>query len=200
VAGNTATYELYDGTTGLNYTQFSSPGNEYVALTLQGVVTASSASAVTVKIRGAAETGDVRITGSTSAGNSFIRWTIIALDQALPAPLLVGSVTSASAGLIRTEHAVIGTTNDTTGCNTGTCTVFNASSSWISATRSGTGLYTYTISGFSGKPVCVCKHNRLASLNISCRVDSATTVSAYTANNADTAQDEPVSIICQGPR
>ena len=164
---------------------------------LSGIVYATSLSAVTAKLRG-------KVTGGTTTidvdATQRVSWSVVALSQSFPAPLLVGSVTSASAGLIRTEHAVIGTTNDTTGCNTGTCTVFNASSNWISATRSGTGTYTYTISGFSGKPVCVCKHNRLASLNIACRVDSATTVSAYTANNADTAQDEPVSIHCQGPR
>jgi hypothetical protein len=181
-----------------SHVQSSGSGNYEVKYSLKGIVDASSTSPLTIRIQCKATAGNCQYVPAGAGGTIY--WTVISLDQSFPSPLLVGSVTSASAGLIRTEHAVIGTTNDTTGCNTGTCTVFNASSSWISATRSGTGTYTYTISGFSGKPVCVCKHNRLASLNVACRVDSATTVSAYTANNADTAQDEPVSIHCQGPR
>jgi hypothetical protein len=144
VAGNTATYELYDGTTGLNYTQFSSPGNEYVALTLQGVVTASSASAVTVKIRGATESGDVRITGSTSAGNSFIRWTIIALDQSFPAPVLVSPNCSVRLdtgnGYGATGTAIRRYTNSSV---VGNCIAYaDSSNSGMSFTINTAGVYT----------------------------------------------------------
>jgi hypothetical protein len=199
-SGNTSTYELYDGTNSLGNSSFSAPGNEYTPHTLQGIVYASSTSAVTVRIRGVASAGDVRITGPGSQSTSHIRWTIIALDQSFPAPLLVGSVTSNSSGLERVERAVIGTTNRNTGCSAGTCTVFDSSSSWITATRSGAGTYTYTMSGFTGVPVCTCSPNRNAAVHASCQVTSATNVDVLTASTGGSNQDEPVSIHCQGPR
>jgi hypothetical protein len=196
VAGNTATYELYDGTTGLNYTQFSSPGNEYVALTLQGVVVASSTSPVTLKIRGAAESGDVRITGSTAAGNSFIRWTIIALDQSFPAPLLVGSVTSNSSGMERVERATI----------TSPTTITSQSGSWLSSVTNGsTGNYTLTIASgiFSATPSCVFQPLSGERASSAASMNSATSVAGQFRRLTTPVGDlinSDFTVICMGPR
>ena len=164
---------------------------------LSGIVYATSLSAVTAKLRG-------KVTGGTTTidvdATQRVSWSVVALSQSFPAPLLVGSVTSSSSGLERVERAVIGTTNRNTGCSAGTCTVFDSSSSWITATRSGAGTYTYTMSGFTGVPVCTCSPNRNAAVHSSCQVTSATNVDVLTASTAGSNQDEPVSIRCQGPR
>jgi hypothetical protein len=199
--GTSSVYELYDGTNSLGNSTFSSPANEYIPHTLQGIVNATSTSPVTVRIRGAAASGDIRITGPGSPSTSHIRWTIIALDQALPAPLLVGSVTSNSSGLERVERATV---NEFTTCTSSPCTITRQSGSWLtSVTRSSTGNFTLDIAAgvFSATPSCswsvtnafICRSvssgNTPTSIGLDCR------------NQAGGADDlNTLYVTCMGPR
>lgn len=142
------------------------------------------------------------ITDSTYGISFEARVPIQGWIQTNSAPLLVGSVTSNSAGAFKLESAVIGTTDDTTGCSSGTCTTFNASApGWATGVWNSTGSYTVTMVGFSSKPVCICGNSRLAGLlDPACSVTSATSLSVRTANTSNVAQDEAFSIICFGPR
>jgi hypothetical protein len=143
-SGNTSTYELYDGTNSLGNSSFSAPGNEYTPHTLQGIVYASSTSAVTVRIRGVSSAGDVRITGPGSQSTSHIRWTVIALDQSFPAPVLVSPNCSVRLdtgnGYGATGTAIRRYTNSSV---VGNCIAYaDSSNSGMSFTINTAGVYT----------------------------------------------------------
>jgi hypothetical protein len=132
---------------------------------------------------------------SSTIGQRDIHWEVYPINQAIPAPLLVGSVTSNSAGLERVERASV--LADTA------CVINKQSGSWLGApTSCATGLATFALSGFSDRPACVvalenstgivaCRARSLSqtSLTVEC-INSST--GASTAGNA--------SIICMGPR
>jgi len=114
---------------------------------------------------------------------------------ATPAPVLVGSVTSNSAGAERIERASI---NDT-----GTCSIVSQSGSWVSsATVNGTGRCDLVITGFSSRPSCTCTVTNAGTASRTCHINgtpTSTSVSPYTLN-AGTASSENFDIICMGPR
>jgi len=112
-----------------------------------------------------------------------------------------GLRTTQGSGARYGESALIAdSSSEGTGCGSSPCTVYNSSASWITVTRASAGTYTGTMSGFSGKPVCVCSVSRIAGLHApECAVTSATSVSIGMYNSSNSAQDEPISIMCDGP-
>jgi hypothetical protein len=199
--GTTSTYELYDGTNSLGNSNFSAPANEYVPHTLQGVVNAASTSAITVRIRGAAAAGSIRITGPGSPSTSHIRWTIIALDQSFPAPLLAGSVTSNSSGLERIERAAV---SEFTTCTSSPCTITRQSGSWLtSVTRSSMGNFTLNIAPgiFSATPSCSWSVTNAFICRSTSSGNTSTAIGLDCRNQAGGADElNSLYVICMGPR
>lgn len=118
-------------------------------LTLCGTKIISSIASTTFKVQLAASSGTASISQNSLAP---IGWSILELDAPLAAPYLVGSVTSNSTGLERTERISV-----TSTCTSSPCTIANQSGSWVtSITRNGQGDYTLVIpSGiFSASPTC----------------------------------------------
>ena len=111
-----------------------------------------------------------------------------------PAPVLVGSVTSAASGAMRIEGARI--TNGTGA----TCAITASTSSWIfAASRNATGNCTYTLSGFSAAPFCT-----ITSLGSGGNIAylsglSSTSLTVQSLANASAADDSD-SIVCIGSR
>jgi len=138
-------------------------------------------------------TGHVGVHGWTNA--PAIYWTIEKIGQSTPAPVIVNSVTSNSAGAERIERASI---NDT-----GTCSIVSQSGSWVSsATVNGTGRCDLVITGFSSRPSCTCTVTNAGTASRTCHINgtpTSTSVSPYTLN-AGTASSENFDIICMGPR
>lgn len=88
--------------------------------------------------------------------------------------------------------------------NTGSaCGVTSQSGSWISGgTRTGTGICSWTMSGFTATPACVCTAN-VGSGNRLCGItalsSSSITIETLVAHT-NTDIDIPVTLICMGPK
>ena len=84
----------------------------------------------------------------------------------MPAPVLVGSITSQATGALRFEFLQFGGGASgglaTSSCTSTPCTVANQSGSWISSvTRGSTGVYTATVaSGIFSSPPNLCSKCR----------------------------------------
>lgn len=123
------------------------------------------------------------------------------------APVLIGSVTSSSAGMERVERVIFGGTSST-DCTTSPCGYVSQSGSWLtSVTRTTTGEYRLNIAAgmFSSKPTCTCVSFQTgtdtAYCSIAHTISTATTVDLYTRTTAtNTPVDSTPSVLCQGPR
>ena len=121
---------------------------------------------------------------------------------AVTAPILVGSVTSNSAGALHTEYVSV-----TSSCTSSPCTIASESSSWLTnITRNSTGNYNLVIPAgqFSAAPICIC-NTLTESINaITCDFSSTSTSTSVsfatflTATGAVT--DANFNLICMGAR
>lgn len=144
---------------------------------------------------------------SAAIGQRDIHWEVYPITQSIPAPLLVGSVTSNSTGLERVERAYVHNGSNS-NCTTSPCSGVSQSGSWLtSVTRTGTGDYTLNIASgiFSTTPFCIC-NARIDGISAAygCRAtilgSTATAVGLSLADMADTRRDGLFQVICMGPR
>lgn len=138
---------------------------------------------------------------NVGANTAAINWSIIAADQSLTAPVLVGSVTSSSTGQEHIERAVI----DSAKCTTSTCTLNSSTPGISSITRASTGQYVinFLAGTYSGQPSCSITGNTLGTTVGVCSGNGAATTSLKNVecvNNAFALQDDGFNVICQGPR
>lgn len=187
---------LTDGTTVYDEGECYSSGNTRCLITLTALVNATSTSAVTLKLQGLTPSGPLNVNTATAA--KAASWKIIALDQSFPAPLLVGSVTSNSAGIQRHESVAV-----TTSCTSTPCTIATQSGSWVSSiTRSATGTYAVNIvSGiFSASPRCFA-NSAGSARQIDVTTSSATLLVVAARNPTTLADsDSAFTIFCDGPK
>lgn len=141
-------------------------------------------------------------------GDRDIHWEVYPINQHVPAPLLVNSVTSNFTGLTRTEYARVAPTNGST------CTIQSQSGTWLTATTPiAAGRCTLTIASgfFSSTPICVATPTANGYTGVTQQVTahfsalSTTSMTLETrydvgAANAITADDQPVNITCFGAR
>jgi len=116
------------------------------------------------------------------------------------APLLVGSVTSNSAGLERVERARIAAG---TACSASPCTITAQSGSWLtSVTFLSTGVYELQIASgiFSAPPSCSVMTNNFVAWDAG-STPSATAFRFNTLNSAGTlTNSRDMHVQCSGPR
>jgi hypothetical protein len=161
----------------------------------------------------------VRIAGTDKSANGFISssgygFDVAALSitadftvpisgwsESLPAPLLVGSVTSSASGAMRVEAAQI--------ANNGTATITEQHGSWLSSvSRTGAGNVTLTFATgyFSATPTCVCtaKQNNGVAAYLCSRSSAVTPSSTAYAfevvNGSIVPADRDFEVMCLGPR
>jgi hypothetical protein len=141
---------------------------------------------------------------AASNGQRDIHWEVYPLNQGQPAPILVNSVTSSSAGSERIERARIGgAATPTTNCTTSPCTVHSQSGGISSVTRGGTGDYTvnFVANTFSARPSCtITSQNAAQVLAPSVVASSATVATVAIYDVTSTFRDSYFDIICMGPR
>ena len=138
----------------------------------------------------------------TFAASDTISWRlsvpIVGWTNNQRVPLLVGSVTSNTAGLERIERASIVNT-------AGAWSVGSQSGSWISSiTDNGVGDATLNIAAgiFSGAPSCVCTARTGSSFR-GCQLANtitSTSVNAQVLTDAGAFSDQGFDIHCMGPR
>lgn len=170
------------------------------------IVSPSSTYSYAVGAAGTAGTGSDRNGGA--GGSGYI--VVTEYYDSGNAPLLVGSVTSNSSGLVRTEYATV------TPSDGSTCTINSQSGSWLSSTTpNAAGDCTLTIATgiFSSSPVCTLTPEDSANLGVVpkfARVHSVSSTSLrFLVEQIDetsafassiTAQPLKTHIICMGSR
>ncbi len=203
-AGTAVSFALYDITSSVYVAQgsYDTAGTNYMAaVQLCGQVNVTSGVSRTLRIRGAAGTS----TAFVAAGQgrrSTVEWSIFPVTQGLPTPLLIGSVSSGSAGAERVERYSAAAT-----CTTGTCVAGSRSLSTITATFVSTGSYTLDIPAgtFSAVPTCTCT-TASNSANTFCQQNGSVTATSFPFRTLNTAAapaavaNDGFSIICMGPR
>jgi hypothetical protein len=188
---------LWDGTTTIGETM----AQEYVASndipgSICGILDIASTSSKTISLQTKTPSGTVTIGASGATSN--VEWSVVAIDQGFPAPILLGSVTSKATGAIKHEAAQI------TVSNSAAAVVTQMGSSWVSVSNgAGAGLTTATISGFSAAPACQCTVIGAASTSASwCGFTSepSSTTLLITRTRAGAAENGDVNITCTGPK
>lgn len=188
---------LWDGTTVITEGEFNSPVGTYiVTLPLCGEYSASSVAAKTLSVQTKASSGAVTILAN-STNASAIEWSIFAIDQQLPAPLLVNSVLNTSSGVTRIEAAKL-------NCDAAAA-ITSQHGSWISSIgniSSGTCSITITSGTFSSTPYCWAQWDTGGSNTIVGAFASSATAAAVfggtDAGAADTAFD--AQFFCVGAK
>lgn len=168
--------------------------------TLCGLYRATTITPKTIRLRTQSSTSTAIISQNSTKGHS-VDWTIFQVDQSFPMPLIANSVTTNSSGVESLQRATI--------TNSGTPAVSSQSGSWISSiTDNSTGNMTLNIDSgiFSSVPSCVCSGQNSAAVDeIICMIDKQTTPSTtairlYTQNDAGSAQDSDLNVLCIGPK
>lgn len=195
-AGQTQSVRLTDGTTTIADGQdIATATVKY--MTLSGIVTASSTSAITLKLQGAVSASNITVGASTSVPRSSIEWTIFAIDQTIPAPLLVNSVVASYSGVTRTISGNLNcdassTINSQLG--TGFASIGNIST--------GACAVTFTAGTFSATPVCsgnATACNGGCVIGFTSRSSSGVSLNCMTdTGSAGTSCDADIK--CEGPK
>lgn len=167
---------------------------------LCGIININSLASTTLRVRGAGASARIDLLAPDTNYPS-IEWSIVDISQNLPAPVLVGSVTSNSSGAERIERAKIGRT-------AGACSITTQSGSWLSsATANGTGVCDLVINNsiFSAEPTCnVTMVDAANQVGDSCFISTATAPSAtflkIDCGNTVAHVNHPFEIVCMGPR
>lgn len=187
--------ELWDGTTVIAESNVNV--NDSVNRPLCGLYNATSLTP-TFMIRGKSASGTINM--RPSAASSEIEWSIFPITGNMPAPVLVGSVTSGSTGAERIERARI-------TCSNSAAAIVSQSGTWLSSVSNGAtaGLCTanFTAGTFSATPVCLCTNLRGGSSDQTCVVNSAGTISSSAMNferRGGGAENGDLFIQCMGPR
>lgn len=124
-----------------------------------GIYNATDTSSKTLRVRVKTSGGTLTMNG-TSVGR--VQWTIYAINQSIPAPVLVGSVTAKYAGAGVAGWVSFGGASERSQCTSTPCTIYDQSgttSNFISSvTRASTGNYTINfVSGvFTRAPYLIC--------------------------------------------
>lgn len=143
-------------------------------LTVCGIYRATSVAPVTLRLRGKSQSGVFNIDTNASSPTGPLSWTIIAINQSLPAPLLVGSVTQPGGGVMNLVTGYFAGATLTSSCTASPCTLYN-STGITSVTRpAGAGIYhlNFPASSFSAMPNCWCNPS-IGGAGYACAFDPA---------------------------
>ena len=180
------------------------------SLPVCGIYNVTDLTSKTIKLQMAISGGSsTNYSASPQDGGANITWSIFALDQNIPAPVLVGSVTSGSTGAERIERVRFGGASERSNCTSSPCTIYSQSGSWVSSvTRNSTGNYTVNIASgvFTSEPTCTGVAKSISLQNTALiPVDATGSVTSkrfdvMRLGSAGTNDDAYVEYICTGPR
>jgi hypothetical protein len=138
---------------------------------------------------------------AATIGQRNIKWEVFPVNQLMPSPVLIGSVTSNSSTAERIERATVA---EGAICSASPCTIARQSGFWLSSvSRSGTGAYTFNIASgiFSGPVSCVTQQTNAFVCRSSGVAPTSTSYSIDCRNSSGGLDDfRDLSIICMGPR
>lgn len=176
---------------------FSPTGSMDLPAETCGVFNFNSAGPKTVRLMreqiAGADSG-IRADRSATLGARDIHVTVRPIDQSIPNPLLMGSVTSDYSGQLKLETAAVETT-----CSGSPCTI-TRQTDWLSSiTRSGTGLYTFNFSpSFATPPHCSLTSDWAPGYYST--MPTTSSVAFQVTDSGGTPRDSKFTIQCFGPR
>lgn len=193
---------LTDGTNVLGEaTARAATGGVGQSVAICGILPITSLSAVSLNLQINAS-GNTTQLGAYDNGVAAIDWSLNAIDQQVPAPVLIGSLTTNSAGAERIERAKVVCSSSSS--------ITSQSGSWISSIgniSSGACVLTLASGLFSSAPVCVMNleaANGGATIGAQTTVSSSTSVTLTGAFNiggtTTTSTTFTGYLICMGPR
>jgi hypothetical protein len=216
VCATTPTYNStadYTGTRLTDGTNVLVAQNKYFANTSSvtvpvahcGILNVTSTAQVTLRLEGFANTGTLQMGANADTLTHSVDWSIFSMTQSFPAPTLIGSVTSQSAGAERIERVEFGGASNPSSCTSTPCTIYSQSGSWISSvSRGGSGDYTLNIAAgiFSGVPVCTARsHTATSMVSSNGNTKTSTSIGLLSRNQeSNTSVDTAMDIICMGPK
>lgn len=178
---------------------------DYPISRLCGTFNFSSAGLKTLRLRyeqavgGTVTSHTLYADAAATVGQRDIHWEVYPIDQQMPVPILVGSVTSNSTGAERIERA-----NLTCGSS---AAINSQSGSWISSignVSAGACAITFVSGRFSGTPVCVVTAtgttDPVAAHSVNSSSSTGITVDADNASTGADATSYTFNLICVGPR
>jgi len=208
-------FEIYDGTSAVASVYATALPNNYGAggetvSSIAGYISLASPTTKTFIVRAAKINGDNNVNAycfsSVDSAATMSMLSVTPIGYVLPMPILVGSVTSNSAGSERQERVRF-SNGASASCSSTPCTIDSQSGSWITGvTRSATGTYSVAIATgmFTAAPTCVCTayDTAAAGYSTSCSIGSASTSSISVGSHRSGVGmiDSIVSIQCMGPR
>lgn len=199
--GVTVRARLTDGSTVFSSNGHTPGGNNYEgSMTLCGDIVATSTDPLTVKLQTASASSTVTISGIDGVINTA-NWSIVALNQSLPAPLIKQSVVTSSDGVTGIESALVTDGSATT-------TVSETTGDWINGvcTNPGAGAYVCTLNAgiFSAPPNCYANAGNVGSSQVWCGANtiSATqiNINCRTSSTGTDTDSARFTLMCIGPR
>lgn len=176
---------LYDDATQIASTEMNvSAATVLYGPNICGIVVATNTAAKTVSLETKASSGSVTIGNASNYMLQSVYWQIFALDQALPAPYLVNSVTSNASDVTQINAANI-------NCDAGSA-ITSQRGSWVSSVGNiSGGACAITLSGtYSSTPYCWAIPNAAfasVGLILSVAASSSTAISVDCEDDASTA-------------
>ena len=157
----------------------------------------------TVKLRTALVSGKTVYLGPSHSVSNGISWQITPVDQSLPMPVIVNSISTPYNGQAKHTAAQIGGTAYNNVCSASNCAVFNSLGTWInSITINGTGNYTLNFVTGTFPSVAICLTVMGSSTlfgNGSCSMYAQTNTSvSITCGNLNTVSNSFFSVMCDG--
>jgi hypothetical protein len=156
-----------------------------------GILNATSTAAQSVELEASTSAGTLVVGLGTA--DEEIRFRVRSLDQILPGPILVGSVSSSATNAEREERAEVSVTG----------VVSNEGGDWVSSNCSlAASVFTCTLNSgiFSATPVCNATISGSTTGEITVTPASSTSVVVRTFTTAGAAGDRAFSLRCMGPK
>lgn len=192
--GATVGINLSDGTTIISESvQTGLVTASYQLFTDCSLYRATSTTAVTLQLQSKASAGTITIGGN---GGNAVEWSIFQVDQQMPMPNIVNSVSNSSTGITRVETAKL-------NCDSA-AVITSQHGSWISSignVASGACAVTLASGIFSSAPYCVASDIGANPSIIGASSSSATVVAIDCDQNDGTdCTSYDVNLTCIGPK
>lgn len=172
-----------------------------VPATVCGIYKALTTSPVTLSFEIKTNTGTARIQPGGDQGT--IQWTVVKIDQPLPAPILVGGVVTPSSGVDQIVRFRFG--DYASPCSSGFCVLSKTNGGVASVEHTSGGNYevTFNAGTFSAPPVCTGSVQSPGVVMLQFyTVSEATSTKMYitTYNSSSALADSSGEFICMGPK
>lgn len=207
-SSNVTYVKLTDGTNDITQPQDFVPISGGVSSTVSNCgilpVTNLSTKNIRLQIKAGAFTAAIN-TGTTIP----LGFSIAAIANGYPAPILLGSVTSKSTTAEGIERVTFGgATEGTNNCTSSPCTIYRSSAGISSVTRSATGIYVINfVSGaFSAAPTCVANGIIMGTGTGTFSQSTVTNPTSTTFNlnsknpSSIDADGGNINVVCMGPK